>query len=104
MYGVHANESGCPAEARNTGSLKAGVTGGCAGIEPRSHAGAMRALLTTGLPSSLPDMLSACYVRSLRVEPDQERCLRRVVRALTYLCFHFRCFCNKTPKACRLFP
>lgn len=46
MYGVHANGSGCPAEARNTGSLKAGVTDGCAGIEPRSYAGAMRALLT----------------------------------------------------------
>lgn len=80
MYGVHANGSGCPAEARSTGSLKAGVTGGCAGIEPRSYAGVMRALLTTGLPSSLPDMLSVCYVRSLRVEPDQEQCLHRVAR------------------------
>lgn len=73
IYGVHANGSGCPAEAGNTGSLKAGVTGGCTGIEPRSYAGVMRKLLTTGLPSSLPDMLSASYVRSLRVEPDQER-------------------------------
>lgn len=80
MYGVHANESGCPAEAKSTGSLKAGVTGGCAEVEPRSYAGAMRALLTTGLPSSFPDRLSVCYVRSLKVEPDQEWCLHRVAR------------------------
>lgn len=77
MYGVPADGSGYPAEARNTGFPKAGVTGGCAGIEPRSCAGVLRALLTTGPSSSLPDMLSACHVRS---SPDQERCLHRVAR------------------------
>lgn len=85
MYGVHANGGGCPTEARSTGSQKAGVTGGCAGIEPRSYAGALRALLTTGLPSSLPDMLSVCYVRSLRVEPDQERCLHSTSIACVFV-------------------